>query len=264
MRKFWLFIKFHFQARLEYRGDMVVYGLASALAPLIGLALWLAASNFGSFPYSQLDIIAYFIAVIYVSIITDQWQSWYINKDINSGDFSRLLIKPISMLFNYITENLSDSIFKISVITVVAPIAYILIPREVWSQFAINPLNITLFIIAIVLGYCVMFLLEMSVGLLAVWLYDIDFIKQFLDLSFDILAGKFIPLAFLPAFLFNVAIFLPFRYAVSFPVEILLNKLTSDQLMMGFAIEGGWLVVSFLIYKLLRSSFDKAYKGYGA
>lgn len=54
---------------------MVIFSLGSILIPLTGLAMLLAASNFGTLPHSQYELIAYFIAAVYIIVITEMWQS---------------------------------------------------------------------------------------------------------------------------------------------------------------------------------------------
>lgn len=264
MRKFWAFIKIFYLERLEYRSDMVVYSIGTILTPIIGLALWLTAANFNILPYDKYQVIAYFIAVIYIGTITEMWQSWPISEDINEGRFSYVLIRPISIITRYASENISDKIFKIIVITISVPILFFLIPGEVWSQFVFTPLSIILFLYSLIIGYMLIFFIELSIGLSAVWLNDIDFLKNALSLVGDLLAGRFIPLAFLSGVLLSIASILPFRYIVSFPIELLLNNLTTDQIIFGLIAESIWFLMSILIYKLIFLAFEKSYRGYGA
>ncbi len=150
-----------------------------------------------------------------------------------------------------------------SMITLAAPLVYLLVPKEILSNFLITPESVALFTVALILGYLIVFMIELSVGLSTVWFYDIGFLKSYLDLANTFFAGKFIPLAFLPIFLSSLAIFLPFRYALAFPIELLLNKLDSNQIIIGFIIEVIWLGAMVFVYKIIRSLFNKSYKGYG-
>lgn len=243
---------------------MIIYSLSTALIPLLGLALWFTTSNFSNLPYTKFELLAYFMAVLYVGTATGMWQSWYINESINNGNFSAYIIKPISIFERYLTELLSDASYKVMVISLLLPISYIFIPREVWGQFSINFVSLSLFAVSVIVGFMVLFFIELSIGLSSVWFYDIDFLKGSIDVTNLLFAGKFVPLVFLPPFLSNVAIFLPFRYAVSFPVEILLHRLSNQAIIFGFTIEFFYFAVTFIIYNLILKMFLKNYKGYGA
>jgi ABC-2 type transport system permease protein len=264
MKKFWILIKQHTQLRLAYRGDMIVYSLASASLPLLGLALWLTTSNFTNLPYSQSELIAYFIVAIYVSIFTEMWQSWYMNESINNGSFSVYLIRPLGVIERFITELFSDKFYKMLSVSLLIPLAYFLVPKEVWGELSLNLIAISLFMVSVVFGFFILFLIELLIGLSTVWFYDIDFLKSYIDLANGFLAGRFVPLIFLPPILSNLAIFLPFRYAISFPIEILLNKLTFNAIILGFAVELFWLISMFVVYKIVFNAFVRNYKGYGA
>lgn len=264
MKKYWVYFKTCYQSRLEYRGDMVIYSLSSSFTPMLGLALWLATSNSGNLPFSNTELIAYFIAVIYMGIASEMWQSWLVAENVNDGSFSTYLLKPFHPILRYVIDNFSDKIYKMSMVTITLLIVYFIIPQAVWAQFHLTVISVFSSIIALVFGYIIMFLIEYSIGLSAVWFYDIGFLKNWMDLFYTIFAGRFVPLIFFPAILLNFAIFLPFRYTVSFPVEIILGKLSSSQIMLGFMIEAFWVGAIFLIYKLIYKKFAQDFQGHGS
>lgn len=264
MRKFWAYFKIFYQARFEYRGDMLIYSLSSASTPLLGLALWLTTANSNNLPFNNSELIAYFIAAIFVGIATEMWQSWFVSEDITTGNFSALLLKPFPVILKYVLDNLSDKVYKISMIVIPMILIYFVIPKNVWNQYHLNPYSLVLFLLALIFGYVIIFLIEFSVGLSTVWFYDIGFLKSFFDLAGTFFAGKLIPLIFFPGILLNIAIFLPFRYTVSFPIEILLGKLQPNQLLLGFSVEIFWVILIFLTYKLIYLMFKKNYQGFGS
>ncbi len=231
---------------------------------MMGLALWLTTANFGRLPFSDTELIAYFIAVIYIGIASEMWQSWFVAENVNDGTFSTYLLKPFHPIMRYIIDNFSDKIFKMTIVTIILFSAHFLIPQTVWGQFNFSPLIIALTLLSLSLGYIMMFLLEYSIGLSAVWFYDIGFLKTWIDLTYTIFAGRLIPLIFFPVALLNFSILLPFRYTVSFPVEIILGKLSSSQIVLGFIIEIFWVGAIFLIYKLIYKKFAKDFQGHGS
>lgn len=233
--------------------------------PIIGLALWLTISSVNSnLPYTSSELILYFILAAYVGIVTEMWQAWFINERINDGSFSTMLLKPFPVFAKYMLENWGDKTFKITAFSLSLPIMYLIIPNTVWNQLDLSLLTILLFLLALIMGYLIMFFIELSIGFSSVWFYDISFLKSYNDLASTIFAGRFVPLIFFPGIIASVAIFLPFRYAISFPIEVLLNKLSFNQLILGFGIEIFWFILMFIVYKLIYRSFEKNYKGYGA
>jgi len=56
---------------------------------------------------------------------------------------------------------------------------------------------------------------------------------------------------------------LPFRYTLSFPVEILTGRLGSYDLRFGFLIAGIWLIVLWFVYKLAFKFSIRKYEAEG-
>ena len=65
------------------------------------------------------------------------------------------------------------------------------------------------------------------------------------------LTGRFAPMALLPAPLVLLATVLPFRWMVSFPVEVLLGQLTISEVLQGFLFQAFWLGVMIISVRLI-------------
>lgn len=265
MKKYWVYFKMQWQATLEYRGDVVLYALSSALLPLMGLFVWLAVSSSGAnLAFSNSEIIIYFLLVTLVNSVTSTWGSWYVLGKINDGSFSNYLVKPFSIVDDFAINNIAEKAFKLIVLSIFALIAGFFLLRGSSLSFSVSWLQIILFILSLGLAAVLTFLLDMIIGLSTFWIYEIDFINSLFMLASSLLAGKVIPVAFLPDFLKNWVTYLPFRYTVSFPIEILMNKMPGSDLISGLTIQIFWLIFTFVGYKFLFAKGSKKYQGYGA
>jgi ABC-2 type transport system permease protein len=56
-------------------------------------------------------------------------------------------------------------------------------------------------------------------------------------------SGRFFPLLALPAWVLGMGTWLPFKYTVAFPAEMLLGKLNSSQIGAGFLSQCAWIAV---------------------
>ncbi len=69
-----------------------------------------------------------------------------------------------------------------------------------------------------------------------------------------LLAGQVAPVALLPGILQSLAIVLPFRYMIGFPIELLIGQLNPAQLLTDFAYQFAWFVVaaalSLLVWRI--------------
>ena len=61
----------------------------------------------------------------------------------------------------------------------------------------------------------------------------------------------------------TVAIVLPFRYMVGFPVEVLMGQLTAGELVVGFAMQLGWLLVAVGLYQFVWRRGLRRYSAVG-
>ena len=76
-------------------------------------------------------------------------------------------------------------------------------------------------------------------------------------------SGEFIPLVILPFLAEFVLKILPFRYTLSFPLEILIGRSTNYDIYTGFIIGGIWLIALYFIYKILYSIAVRKYAAEG-
>jgi ABC-2 type transport system permease protein len=94
-----------------------------------------------------------------------------------------------------------------------------------------------------VLGAALRFLLSYSCGLLAFWVTKVAAVYGVIDVISLFLSGRIAPLEMLPPQLREWSEWLPFRYMISFPIEIATGAVRAEELVRGFAIAAGWLFV---------------------
>lgn len=265
LKLYWTYLKAQWQMFLEYRGDIFIFTLDGIIAPLVGLAVWLSvsASNI-NLALSSTDLITYFLMVFLVSTSTSAWGAYFISQDIRTGDFSKYLTKPFGMAEDYAIRNIAEKLHKLTFIIFVN-IFLVLIFYNSFHLINIHYsfVSISLFIVALLIGSAIYFLMDITIGVCSFWFMDTDFMRGLHSIARDFLSGKIMPLILMPSFLSGIILFSPYRYVVSFPVEIFLNKLTTGQIIMGFGIEIFWFLTFLFLYKILYALGVKNYQGNG-
>lgn len=263
MKKYWVFIKAEIQKMLEYRGDMIIWTLSSAITPLVGLAIWLAISSSGvQLIFNKSDLIIYFIAIIWMQMITSTWGSYFIQESIFRGEFSKYLIRPFTLIEEYLANNLSEKFFKLIITTCLTIILFILLHKSI-DIIPITFLSFILFLPSLFMAFCIAFLFDMIIGISTFWVHENDVFKNIFGMVDQFFSGRLIPLAFLPVLILGAAHILPFRYMLSFPVEVLLNKVVGLDLVFGFVMQTLWFLLVVLAYRILYAKGVKIYQGYG-
>ena len=97
--------------------------------------------------------------------------------------------------------------------------------------------------------------------MLAFWVLEVStFI--FILFAFEYIAsGHLFPLDILPHGLQQALFFTPFPYQLYFPISVYLGKLSSAELIRGFAIQFGWI---FFAYGLARFAWGRGIRKYSA
>ncbi len=108
------------------------------------------------------------------------------------------------------------------------------------------------------------FLLDYSLGSLAFWLQDVSGVLSLERLLYGLLAGRFVPLAFFPPELTGLLEALPFRYLLSFPLELLTADLPPAALARGFAWQAAYVLGALAAYRAVWRYGLRAYAATGA
>lgn len=100
-------------------------------------------------------------------------------------------------------------------------------------------------------------------ALLAFWASRADALLAIQDALILLLAGQVAPIAVLPAPLALLAQLLPFRYMISFPIEVLMGNLSLTALLEGFAQQIGWLCFTLLLFLVVWRNGLRHYSAIG-
>lgn len=263
MQKFLAVLKMYNQKLIEYRADVILWTLSGIIQPVLALLIWTTLLSSGvKTGYNNSDILIYFLAAMLISSFTSVWSSYFIATDINSGQASRYLIKPFSLFLDHISWNVSEKIYKVS-ITFIVIVIFCLFNLDTIKQFHFSWVAFFLSLICLVSAAIIHFYFDLIVGVITFWTHDNDFFRNFNFVGFQLFSGVMIPIALLPSILQNLALILPFRYTLSFPAEVLLNRLTTFDLALGFAIQILWLIATIFLYNFLYRKGLKIYQGFG-
>jgi ABC-2 type transport system permease protein len=229
---------------LQYRSFFFILAFGWMIPPLIYLLVWsTAASAAQSGTIGGLnrgEFVAYYLALILVNQITYSQTNWTVGDLIRYGQMNRLLVRPLSPFFDALAQEMAGKVvYLVFDIPVVAALALILRPE--WNP---TPGGALAFLPALLMAWALRFLWGYALALLAFWTTRADALLAVQDSLIFLLAGQVAPVALLPGALQTLAEILPFRYMVSFPVEILTGQVDAPRLAWGFGVQAGWLALA--------------------
>jgi ABC-2 type transport system permease protein len=261
LRKIAAYARAHWDSILEYRASIVIW-MTAGLLPLVMMAVWLSVSSAGPVGgYSSSDFVAYYLAAIFVRQMTAVWVQWELDRQIRLGELSPLLLRPINPFFDHMTIHLADKAFRLPILLPPLAIAAWLVPGQ---QYHLTIGRVSLFIVTTAGAWALVFLSSYAIGLLAFWISQAMAVSELWYGVRMMLSGVLAPLTLFPPAVTAIAQVLPFRFTLSFPIEILLGRLTPIQTLEGLALQVGWLLVFILLLIALWRRGLRSYSAVGA
>jgi ABC-2 type transport system permease protein len=244
LKAFPTLLKVGFSEALAYRAEMLVWVLSTTM-PLINMALWTAVAREAPVGrFAQQGFVGYFLATFAVRQLTGAWAAWQMNFEVRQGTLAMRLLRPISPLWAYAAENLAAMPMRFLVALPVTLLSVALVGQEAvprtwwgWALLALTVLGgwLITFLANVVIGTGALFL-ESSQKLMDVWL-----------VFFFVFSGYMYPVELFPPALRTLADWLPFRYQIGLPVEMMTGAHDLETSLTLVARQWMWVVLTGLI-----------------
>ena len=245
---------------MQHRSFFFLLAFGWMIPPLIYLFVWSTAARGAPVGgLSRGDFVAYYLTLIVVNQLTYSQTNWTVGDLIRGGDMNRLLLYPMSPIYNTLATELAGKVVYMTfIVPVTALLAVLLRPT-----LDLTPGAVLAFVPALILAWLLRFVWGYWLALLAFWLTRADSLLALQDTLIFLLAGQVAPVILLPGALHSAAILLPFRYMVSFPVEVLTGQVAGNDLLVGFAIQGVWVLIALALYRTLWQRGVQQYTAVG-
>ena len=248
----------------QYRANLIMYLLYWLVSPIIYLAVWTSIANSkGSVNgFTANDFITYYMTLLIVDQITSNIVLHTFAYKVQDGSLSSELIRPIHpMLTNTLVNNVA---FKVFTILGLIPIWIVLFFLFQPDYSSLTWQGIVLSIPAMVLGFFIAFLISASVTSVAFWTTRVWSISEFYFAVVLLFSGQFVPLTLMPQIIQEIARYLPFQLLLYYPIQLILGKLTTAEIVEGFVVGLVWLPISILLFNWVWREGLKRYSAVGA
>jgi ABC-2 type transport system permease protein len=252
-----------FSMSLIYRAEFVMYMLSAILAPTVSLLVWRAAlANGAALPVDTEYLTTYFVLLGIVLMLTSSWISGFLAQEIRLGYLSKWIIRPGSTHFNGIANNLSEKMTKAIALAPMIGVLWWFFRESV--VLPDNSLRWTLLLVSIVAAATMVYALDVIVGALAFWIDDITGIDRARNLLSLIFRGQLVPLALMPEWSQGFIDIQPFRFTLSFSLELVVGDLSSGDLMLGMGLQVLYPVLTVIAAVWFWRRGLRAYTAVGA
>lgn len=261
MKKYLSYFKTNFYAESAYKADFFIDIASSIVFFFVFYFIWTSVyqngniSNIGTFSLSA-TITYYFITSLIYRMEPGEYM--YLNNEIWNGWLTNEIIRPYSARLIYVISALAP----MSVIMLLyLPVAAVMIIFA--SQYIVLPslLMFALFLVSLALGFLLSMSMNLIIHTLCFFYGDQGSNITLLNYIISILGGGIFPLSFLPAKVFAIINFLPFKFLFFVPANVFLGKMGVSEILYSWLNVSVWIITFFAIYYFL---FQKGLKNYTA
>ncbi|WP_020580047.1 ABC transporter permease [Actinopolymorpha alba] len=236
---------------LAYRADYVVGILGLLVQVFLLRMVWEAVyADRGSVDGVDLSTtIAYATLATVQYWLSNPWNFSVIPQRVREGKIAIDLSRPVSFLGQVVAGQVGTT-------AALAPFALVAVPFTVLVGGAQPPPSVgagLAYVVSLGLAYVITILLSSLVGLSTFWTLEVGGFFMIYRMVSQFLAGALVPLWFMPDWLRTVAEVLPFQAATYTPLAVYLGRLAGPDLAAALIVQAGWIVLLWLVLRLVWS-----------
>lgn len=262
-RKYIAIIKITWQRALIYRFTVFSYRIGEIIEMVVLIFMWSAI--YGQHDiikgYTLPEMITYILVGNLINAVVRNWLAEVIARDIREGSLSQFLVKPIEY-FRYVMAREIGRISLTFFMSILSQMIIILFFLKIFI-FNVSVLNLALIIVMIILAFITELLISYLIGLIAFWTDEVNGIHTTIDRLKKFFSGGYFPLSLLPVAFVNISFSLPFAYSFFVPAQIYLNKIDIATGVRGLFVQTAWILILYVIIKIVWKRGLKRYEGVG-
>jgi len=247
MRLYWQIAKNMWDQAVAYRLSFAIFRLRNLFWILTMYFLWLYVLPQGKvlFGYDQSQILTYILGGAFLSSLIMATRSQDIATEINDGNLSNLLLRPIGFLRYYFARDLGDKAMNIFFSIFELTIVFLILRPNLFLQT--NPLLLLLTLIFSLSGTVLFFYFSVLLGFIGFWSTETWGPRFIFYQLLNFLAGTLFPLDIVPKPLYTVISYLPFPYLLYFPMKVYLGQLSTPEIIKGMTVSFAWTIILYVI-----------------
>ncbi len=262
LRKWRAIFNIYFQDGLAYRASGLIWILTDLVTAVTMPLVWAKASSGGGTiaGFSTSDFVLYYLCLLLIGSFVTSHIMWEVAMEIKEGQFSTMLVRPVSFYQFTFLRNLSWRIIRT---TLFFPFFLVLL----WAyRDYLGNAHVFLgwqFWCSLVLGHLVSFSTVMMMAMFALFTQEAMAIFELYYVPMLFLSGQLFPIAVMPEWARVLGRIFPFYYTTGAPTEVLIGRITGPAVYAVLGAQVAWIVVAYLLSRVLWAKGLKHYTGVG-
>jgi ABC-2 type transport system permease protein len=257
-------IRVGFSEAVAYRAETIVW-IAATTMPLVMLALWHAVAREAPIDgaggrYGAPQITAYFLAMFVVRQLTGSWAVWLMNMEIRDGTLGQRMLRPVHPLVAYAISALAELPVRGLLAVPVASAALLIFAG---GQLARDPALWAIWALSILGGWLITLFANLAIGCLALFIESSTKVMDVWLALYFVFSGYLFPVDLFPPALRRATEWLPFRYQLGLPVEIMTNAYDVHTALVMLGRQWAMAAVMLAIVALVWRAGVKRFAAYG-
>jgi ABC-2 type transport system permease protein len=170
------------------------------------------------------------------------------------------LLRPIHPFIAYATQHLAAVPMRA---LIALPVGIFLLVNVGLAHVVHDPLLVALLPLSIAGAWLITFVAMLAMGTLGLFMERSTAIFEVWLGLFAVLSGYLVPLDLMPSWLRDAAAWLPFRYMLGAPAELLSNQLTRAQAFRDLAMQYGYVVFFIVLAALVWRAGVRRFEAFG-
>jgi len=142
-------------------------------------------------------------------------------------------------------------------------LAIVLLGLYTFWGVSLELVRLLAFLVTLALAVALNFLIFYCISAVAFWIVEIGFLFEGIRITIILLSGGIFPLEVFGARFIQVMNLLPFKYTVSYPINVLNGRITLGETAAGMLIQCFWIAASLILANFLWRLGGKRYVAVG-
>lgn len=261
LRKWWAVFCIFFQDGIAYRASGLIWITTDLVTAVTMPLVWASAAKGGFIKnFSASDFVLYYLCMLLLTSFIQSHIMWELAGEIKEGQFSSVLVRPISFFQYTFFRNLAWRVIRPMLF---APIFFLLL----WAYRGyLTDAHVYLgweTWLSVILGHFVSFTFVVMMSMIALFVQEATSIFELYYVPMLFLSGQLFPVSLLPEWAKKLTKLFPFYYTTGAPTEMLVGRLTGSAMHEALVWQFGWIVVGYFLARILWKKGLRYYTGVG-